>query len=68
MVAGDWLCGRFTAPRARPKKPAPVPSPFAAKSLDITITLAYRMSYEKEIERDDNVIGIRGEKTAVQSG
>lgn len=46
-------------------KPASVPSSFAAKWLDITITLAYRMPYDKEIEENDNVISIRGKKTAL---
>ena len=39
-----------------------------AKGLDITITFAYRISYDKEIEKNDNVIGIGGKKTALQSG
>ncbi len=40
----------------------------AMKWLDITITVAYHMAYDKEIEKNDNVISIRSKKTAVQSG
>jgi len=36
--------------------------------LDIIITMAYYMSYDKEHEKNDDIISIRCEKTAVYSG
>jgi hypothetical protein len=38
------------------------------KRLDIAVTFTYRISYDKENEKHDNVNRIRGKKTALQSG